>query len=485
MGMRWAHSAWLAGLLVACGSRTSLDITAGSSGRIVSGRDGGGDAASDAEEGLDGSLLSDVSLPACDAGPPVATTWFVPVAPDPASTLTDVWAVAAVDDGSLFAAGCGDPSAPNLCPDTPTRGGGPCFLIKLDASGRRIFEDRFTDGINDPLTVRLVADDQGGVTIGLEDDEGTDLGGIDQPFGCVVGRLDAAGGRRFTTPIPADCTVDFAFAADKKGRSALAAGCGSDTDCKGGQGIVVVRVDETGAVTGTRTFIETSTMSNITIAAAALREDGLLLLVGFAYGVFDFGKGPRDMGTIGALFLATYDSSFALQDFFSVVDHGAHAQAAATPKGDAFVVVGDMDRPLDFGGGPLPYQDKGDVFVAGLTPQLGYLFANGYGDISYQTTTNLCAAPDGSLAWIGIAGMEMVFGPGNIVSGAPATAADGFLATFLSDGGLERAISTETTARDVGCTPSALLVVGSVEGATDLGAGTMPPGGFIMRRPWP
>jgi hypothetical protein len=423
---------------------------------------------------------------------PALSTWTVSTSPTAGSLLADAYAVAVATDGSVFAAGYGALSNDAAC----TMGAGASFVVKLDPNGQILFEQRFSDGINDPLVVGLVPDDQGGVTVGLEDDEGTDLGASaagDVPFGCVIERLDATLTPRFAHAFPgADCVTAFAFTADRQGRSLIAASCGTSPLCAGGSGSLLVRLDENGAEVATR-VISAGTLA-VSVLAASEQTDGTILIGGYGNGLVDFGAGPQDLGT-SSIFFATYDTGLSPQASLSSPDNGNDLQAIATLDGSGFVVAGDIDRVgVDLGGGPLTYsgqnQEEGgpnvDVFLGELTTHLQHVFSRGYGDQSSQGSTALCAAPDGTIGWVGAAGMETVFGPGQLVSGAPNTGQDGFLVTFSATGQVQAVTSTETSVHSLDCSSGSYVIAGLLaDGPLDLGGGLAPNGGFIVKRASP
>jgi hypothetical protein len=347
--------------------------------------------------------------------------------------------------------------------------------------------DRFTDGINDPLSVALEADDQGGVVVGIEADEGTDLVNGAGP-GCVVARFDASGLPRFAyTLAGADCTRSFGFAAEKTGQSAIVAALPDDAVAPG---FLVVRLNPAGAVLSTRTIPGDVTQSRV--GAAALQVDGTLLVGGYGIGTLDFGDGPRKLDPTGSLWLATYDPSFRLKSIFTVADSGFEMQARADPSGLGFVVTGDIDRSgVDLGGGALPFgggsgAENRHIFLAKWTTTLGHVFSHSYGDSTAQDTTGLCLDEDGTIGWVGIAGGETTFGNGQFLSGSPGSSRDGFLATISSDGDARSAVPTQALVRGIGCAQDAYVLVGRIPDApVDLGAGIVPPGGFVVRRARP
>jgi hypothetical protein len=478
--------------VAACGSRTPLFTTTTFAESAEAGPDAGPDSTRPPPDAP--PVYYDAASLECSPpplGPPVAT-WAISTSPTAGSLLADVYAVTVAPDGTVFAAGYGALSNDASC----TYGGGPSFLAKIDPNGQVLFEQQFTDGINDPLVVALVPDDQGGVIVGLEDDEGTNLGagaaGV-LPYGCVVERLDATLEPHFAHALPgADCVTAFAFAADPLGNSLIATSCGTSPLCNGNDGSLLVRLDAKGGVLATR-IISAAPMS-VGILAAALQTDGTILIGGYGTGPVDFGMGPVDLGT-SSVFFATYDSMLDGQDLISSPDSGDELQAIPTLDGTGFVVAGDLDRPgVDLGGGPLTYsghnQEEGgpnvDVFLAELTTQLGHVFSHGYGDQTSQGTTSLCTAPDGTIGWAGVAGMETVFGQGQLVSGAPNTGQDGFITTFSASGQPLAAVSTETTVHAMNCSGGSYVIGGLLsDGPLDLGGGVTPNGGFIVKRAKP
>jgi hypothetical protein len=476
-------------LLLGCGSRTPLY---GGTGQAASGDDGG-------DAGQDGALDGPADGVIVDECPkaPTRATWSMSVAAgsdttDPNySPFAEVYAVAMAADGSMFTAGCGTPNTPG-CWNAGPAGQGSCFLMKLDPSGTALWQTRFNDGPADPLATHLVADDQGGVTLGLEDDETTTLGSgqnITLPAGCVVERFDASGQTAFVHPVAgSDGTRVFTFGADHKGNSALIANCGLNGLCQGMTGSLVVRLDGMGNQTGARPIIAgDDTMSSM--LGAAIAPDGTLLVAGYAKGMVDFGAGPQDLGD-SSLLLVTYDPALNLQSSLVRPDVGYAIQVVALDDGSGFVLTGDLDTDgLDLGGGQLSHPgQKNGLFIAKLTTSLHHVYSHAYGDATTHASTALCADPDGTVTWGGVNGETTDFGNGIVVRGSiMSTNDDGFLARFGPDGTPQVAIGTATGIDGVGCPPGTNVLVGSVaQFPFDFGTGDMvPPGGYIVQRKRP
>jgi hypothetical protein len=466
----------------ACSRTDLLDDTDG----IVGGQtDGGvevdGGAITDGG-GEDGGLASsgpDAAPASCSAGSllPGATipAWSISVQatgelqPGTDSILEDAYAVTVASDGSIFAAGCGDMIA--IGPAEFMSGAGPCFLVKLDANGRPLFVNRFGDDVNDPLTVGLEDDHAGGVLVGLRG-----------PDGCGVERLNACGEVAWALSLSdVDCVTSFAFAGDANGNMAIAGSCAFD--CNGGS--AVLRLDESGTVLSRRT------LNGAAVFAAAIQSDGTLLLGGYGQGNVDFGAGAEALGE-SSLFLATYDPQLTLENLLSAADYGNQMQAAATLDGSGFVITGVLDRAdVDLGGGALTYSGASltggqnqDIFLARLTTRLGHVFSQGYGDTSEQDTTSLCLDPDGTASWVGVAGTATSFG-GLVISGNESLLADGFLARFGPDGTPESVVETPSGVGQLGCTSHGYALGGHTAYPADLGAGVVPTGGYLVKRPRP
>jgi hypothetical protein len=402
--------------------------------------------------------------------PTLGETYALPIGPySQESVLQDVYAVATADDGALFVAGCG--ALPlSSCRSLGT--GGPCFLAKIDAKGRPDFVIRFEDGINDPLVVGLAADRLGGVVLGLEDDEGTTLGGSKGP-GCLVERFDANGNNTFASSVGLDCTTNFSFAGNTGGHSVLSAGLLS------GSGVGIVRVDERGMVQSSRNY-DGYLGTPLTMA---VRDDGVLLVAGYASGPLDLGSGLSNYGGIST-FLATYDEELKLRDLLVVPNNGGGGiQAVATAEGFAVTAVLSRDG-VDLGGGSLPYFGKQDILFAKFTERLQHIFSRAYGDPSNQDTAALCVDANGAAGWTGYPGSSIDFGTGHKI-GNEFALLGGFIASLGPDGVALDATGTLILPRIIGCTPGALVLAGSSLNGEDLGAGMLPAGGFIVRRPRP
>ncbi len=476
----------------ACGDRTGLDVVGGlfetsQTDASKGTRDGAVDGAPtvDATDTPDTPDAPDASgadgSGPCSVGSllPGSTipTWSIPVQPDGASILEDVYSVMVAADGAIFALGCGDLG--NVVQAEFSNGGGPCFLAKLDSNGRAIFIDRFVNDVNDPLSAGMVDDHEGGVVVGLRYDEQTDLGGVWEPPGCGVERLNSCGDAVWAHAFPGlDCVTSFAFAGDQNARSTLAASCGSY--CTGSA--IVVRLDEQGQ------DISKFVVTGATFVTAAVQSDDTLLLGGFGHGNIDFGAGSQALGN-ASIFLATYDGNLALEHFLSAATGGEQMQSVATADGSGFVIAGVLNSAgVDLGGGPLPYSGPGptggenlDIFLVRLTTQLGYVFGDAYGDTTDQETISLCLDSDGTVSWVGLAGTETMFG-GLVISGDATVGADGFLARFAPDGTPQSVVETPDGVRQLACLPGAYALAGYTGYPADLGAGTVPAGGYVVKR---
>jgi len=464
-----------------CGSRTALDSPIGTASQLSRGT--GPDSGTVREAGAsDGSVTGPGSDASGECHPvsllPGASvaTWSVSVEPSTDTILGDVYGAAVAADGSVFAVGCGDTSG--LASSPAANGTGACFLVKVDRNGRMIFMNRIIDDVNDPLTVALVPDAVGGVALALRDDSQTVFGGMLEPAGCGVLRFDGCGDFLWARPFPGlDCVTSFAFAGDTSGGTAFAASCGQYCT----ESSLVIRLDEHGATTSERH------VTGASFYAAALQADETLFLGGYGGGGVDFGGGAMDLGH-SSVFFVTYDPSLAPLDFFATADGGSEMQAAATADGTGFVVAGIIDRAgVDLGDGPLPYSGPAptggtndDIFLARLTTQLGPVFSDAYGDASEQATTSLCLDPDGTISWVGLAGGATSFN-GTVISGDGSLGADSFLTRFSPDGTPEVVKGVPDGITQIGCAAGAYILSGYTSYAVDLGSGTIPSGGYLLK----
>ena len=471
-----------------CG-RTDLDITGGLYGESDRSTDAGvtDTGVDDGAGTVDSAYAGGSDAPAAPCATqsllPGSTIpeWSISVQPRAGSILEDVYAVMVAADGAIFAVGCGDLTG--VGQGEFSNGDGACFLAKLDSNGRPFFVDRFVDDVNDPLSVGLVDDHEGGVVIGLRYDEETDLGGTWESAGCGVEHINGCGELLWAHPFPGlDCVSSFAFTGDKNGRSILAASCGSY--CSGGS--TVIRLDQQG------TLVSQRILNGATLLAAAVQSDDTLLLGGYGGGQVDFGAGSRDLGQ-SSVFFATYDTQLSLENLLVSADGaGNEMEAAATADGTGFVVAGVLDQTgVNLGGGPLPYSGPGpaggpnqDIFVARLTTHLGHVFSESFGDATSQDTTSICLDPDGAISWAGLAGVETSFG-GLVVSGDATMGADGFLARFAPDGTPQAVTGTPDGVRQLACITNGYALAGYTGYPADLGAGVVPTGGYVVKRARP
>ena len=454
----------LVAFALACGSRTPLE--GGSIHTPLGAEDASADVALDvAVDAADGAP----DFGECGPPPQLGDTWFATDTPDSTNPndIAEIDSVAVAPDGSMFVAGCGYLNL-KICTLT---GEGACFLAKLDRTGQVLFMDRFVDGVDDPLRMFMVPDEQGGVTVGLEADEGSTLG--QETSGCMVGRFDSAGKPIFVNAVGIDdCTLQMAFAANPRGESALV---GTSLNTKGA---LIQRFDETGAKIAQRALPEITSQ----VLSAALQQDGLLLVAAYAQYTADFGDGPRDYGP-SSLVLVTYDRALTVQKLFSAPNFAREVAVAPTPDGAGFIVAGGYTRSeFNLGGPKLVNHGMQDIFLGRVTKTLEHVYSYGWGDSSDQDLSGLCVDPAGNVVMSGQPGLILDLGNGQVVASGTITPT-GFLAWFDAKGTAKDIYASLLVVSHIGCTPDATVLGGRANDKDDLGAGLIPIGGYIVRRP--
>lgn len=210
------------------------------------------------------------------------------------------------------------------------------------------------------------------------------------------------------------------------------------------------------------------------VTALAPRPGGGLWLAGLFEGTLALGEvtltavGERD----AYLASLTADGQVGAVRALGTADSEELGQLALAPDGD-LLLAGNLNGPLDLGGGPLPGGATRDVFVARWSPAFEHRWSLRFSGPDFDVVRGLTVVDDGRIAVSGT-----FRGPLD-VGGIPlssAGASDGWWAWLSPSGEVESAVSfgapeTEEVVADLKASGSDIVVLGGIQGSADLGFG--------------
>lgn len=165
------------------------------------------------------------------------------------------------------------------------------------------------------------------------------------------------------------------------------------------------------------------------VAGAAVDGAGDVIIAGSFYGTLDFGWGPLTSAGGSDIFVAKFSSSGVClwSKRFGDADNQSTTDVAVDPSGNV-IVAGGFYGTVDFGGGVLTSAGSADVFVAKLDPGGLYIWSDRFGDGDYQSAQRVAAAENtGNFMVMGDFEGSVDFGGGPLTS---AGSFDVFLAKF-------------------------------------------------------
>jgi hypothetical protein len=157
----------------------------------------------------------------------------------------------------------------------------------------------------------------------------------------------------------------------------------------------VVRLGFDGRVVSHRRFAgdPDASVHSVGVAAAALAPNGDALLAGDVNQPADLGAG---VSAEPGIFVARYDPNFSLLALRSLpMAHSSNLDVAADPRTGDALLAGDYAYPADLGGGPLPYVQAADLFVARYGARMDHLWSVALGSDAAEYLEGFAVSPAG------------------------------------------------------------------------------------------
>jgi hypothetical protein len=249
-------------------------------------------------------------------------------------------------------------------------------VAKYTASGAHVWSRRF-GGTGFELTQALAVDGQGNVLVGGHFAGTADFGGA--AFTSVgsndgfVAKYSPTGTHVWSRRVGgADLDTVTGLGVDGAGNPTIvgyfagtASFGGANLTSAGSNDVFVARYSAAGAHQWSSRFGDAQDQRAY---GAAVDAAGNVALTGYFYGTMDFGGPAMALTGISAdIFLAKLDASGAhvwSKAFGTTLNSGEVGQAVAFDANGSVVLTGEINRPVDFGGGALTAAASYDAFVA-------------------------------------------------------------------------------------------------------------------------
>jgi hypothetical protein len=210
--------------------------------------------------------------------------------------------------------------------------------------------------------------------------------------------------------------------------------------------------------------------------AVAIDGIGNVYVTGSFDDTVDFGNGPLQSAGAQDIFLASFTSSSLPRwsKRFGIVGSDIGSSAAVDGSGNVHV-TGYVTGAVDFGNGPLPYADWGDIFLASFTPSGTPLWSKSLGGAGYDQGSSVALDATGNVYVTGNFEGAVDFGTGSLQS---AGARDVFVASFTPSGTPRWSKRFGGTGDDYASSVAVdgsgnVYVTGRFEGAVDFGTGSL------------
>jgi hypothetical protein len=370
-------------------------------------------------------------------------------------------------------------------------GTGDIFVTKLHPTGNYFWAKGFGGGMtaSGNLQGMSVAVDSAGNAIVTGTLSGSvDFGGgpLTSNGDIFVAKLDPGGnymwakqfGSAGTTISASGIAVDGAGDAVLAGNFWGAVNFGGATLMSSGDGdAFVVRFDAGGNYVWAKHF---GSAGAIVAASVAMDSTGDAVMTGGFSGPTSFGSMQLTTSAPSGTFVAKLDANGTCVWAKSFSGTGTAAgTSVAMDSTDYAIVAGNFSGTVSFGGadGPLTSAGGGDMFVAKLDPNGGYVWATHFGSAG-NTTSAASVAVDGmgSPVMTGNFSGSVDFGGGPLTS---SSASDMFLAKLTAAGAYIWARQFGSTGTNILPTSVAVdstgdaVVIGNFSGAVDFGSGQL------------
>ena len=142
-----------------------------------------------------------------------------------------------------------------------------------------------------------------------------------------------------------------------------------------------------------------------------------VILTGYFFGSLDLGAGPMVSAGQADAFVVKYDAlgNLVWSKRFGGTGGESSIGLATDGQGD-IAFVGQHTAPADFGGGTLPSEGGGDVYVVKLDPAGNHLWSKSFGDAAKQAPLDIASDPAGCFMINGIYQGTVDFGGNPLVS---------------------------------------------------------------------
>jgi hypothetical protein len=267
------------------------------------------------------------------------------------------------------------------------------YVAKFDASGNHLWSQRFGDESDETCT-NVAVDGAGNVLLTGYIDGIVDFGGgaltCEGSGDVFVAKFDPSGSHLWSQRFgDTNQQVGLGVAVDGSGDVLVTGDFVGTVDFGGGMlmsdgspDIFVAKFDASGNHLWSRRFGDTDVQEGMSVAVDGA---GNVCVTGYFYGAVDFGGGVLTSAGSSDIYVAKFDASGNHLWSQGFGDSDVQVGLGVVTDGAGSVcVTGYFDGAVDFGGGALTSEGRGDVFVAELDPSGSHLWSRRFGDAEYQ-----------------------------------------------------------------------------------------------------
>jgi len=240
----------------------------------------------------------------------------------------------------------------------------------------------------------------------------------------------------------------------------------------------VVKLDPNGGAIWGKAFGDAGSQQ---VDAIAVTKANQVVIAGSFGGTVSFGGSTFTSAGGDDIFVAKLDESgfHSSSRAFGSTGYEAIRDIALNDAGQVFV-TGVFDTTLTIGGQTLTSQGSRDVFAAELSPNLSPLWANGWGDPSFQEAFDVAVAPNGDVYLAGAFEGSIVFA-NEVLNTAGASARALYVTRIASTGDAvvwAKSFGDATAVVGLGqlavdTAADQVVIAGSFTGGIDFGGGLM------------
>ncbi len=300
------------------------------------------------------------------------------------------------------------------------------FLAKLDGDGNHLWSKTFASASIPPTGRAMTVDRYGNVFLVGDMTSPTDFGGGTlTPSGSAdvfLVKLDSDGNHLWSKRFgDASLQLGWSVVADIGG-NVIVVGEHAGTIDFGGAPLTaptqingfVAKLDPDGNHVWSRTIGNAGPMNLRDITTDSSNN---VILTGYFFGSLDLGAGPMVSAGQADAFVVKYDAlgNLVWSKRFGGTGGESSIGLATDGQGD-IAFVGQHTAPADFGGGTLPSEGGGDVYVVKLDPAGNHLWSKSFGDAAKQAPLDIASDPAGCFMINGIYQGTVDFGGNPLVS---------------------------------------------------------------------